>query len=291
MKNNLKGIGVALITPFDGSGEVDYCALRALVNHVSDGGVDYLVALGTTAETPTLTQEEKYKVLDCIKKSNTKNLPLVVGIGGNCTRAVIESFSRYDLSGVDAILSVTPYYNRPSQKGLYEHYKALAEASPIPILLYNVPPRTGVNMSAETTIELSKLNNICGIKEACGDIEQMKQIIGSTHSDFVVTSGDDGMAVELIAHGGDGVISVAANAFPNEYCAMVRTACEGDIQKGEKMNQELKDLTAALFVEGNPTGVKSALKVLGILGNNVRLPLVNGSTELEERFKTLIKTL
>lgn len=287
--SNLRGLGVALVTPFDANRQVDYNALGALVKHTIDGGVDYLVALGTTAETPTLSCEEKARVAECIKSCNIKKLPIVVGIGGNNTDEIIRSISKFDLSGVAAVLSVTPYYNKPSQRGMYEHYKAIAENSPVPIMLYNVPARTGVNMSAETTLKLAHtVDNICGVKEACGSVNQMAHILRDRPTGFIVTSGDDCMALPLISIGGDGVISVGANAFPKLFSQMIKAGFKGDIATASALQMRLLEAIEALFEEGNPTGIKSALTAIGLIENNLRLPLVAGSEALTGKFKMLI---
>lgn len=287
--SNLRGLGVALVTPFDANRQVDYNALGALVKHTIDGGVDYLVALGTTAETPTLSCEEKASIAECVKSHNTKKLPIVVGIGGNNTDEIIRSISKFDLNGVAAVLSVTPYYNKPSQRGMYEHYKAIAENSPVPIMLYNVPARTGVNMSAETTLKLAHtVDNICGVKEACGSVNQMAHILRDRPTGFIVTSGDDCMALPLISIGGDGVISVGANAFPKLFSQMINAGFKGDIATAAALQMRLLEATEALFEEGNPTGIKTALTAIGLIENNLRLPLVAGSEALMGKFKMLI---
>ncbi len=290
MKNNIQGTGVALVTPFDASGKIDFEALGRLVRYVSDGGVDYLVALGTTAETPTLSQDEKREVLECIKANNVKTLPLVLGIGGNSTAETAQAFSRYDMNGVDAILSVTPYYNKPSQAGLFDHYRCLAIEAPRPIILYNVPSRTGVNMTAETSLKLAReVRNIMGIKEACGSINQMAHLLKGRPEGFRVISGDDGMALALGAMGGDGVISVAANAFPAQVAQMVRAIASGDVTSAAALNMQMLEVIDALFEEGNPVGIKTALTVKGLIHNSVRLPLVSGSDKLLNKIDALIK--
>ena len=289
MNHNIQGVGVALVTPFDADGAVDYEALGRLVDHVSAGGVDYLVALGTTAETPTLTAQEQHEVTDFIRTRNTAGLPLIVGIGGNSTAEVIRRIGSADLTATTAILSVTPYYNKPSQRGLYEHYKAIAEASPVPVLLYNVPGRTGVNMTADTTLKLAhEVGNLLGIKEACGSLSQMCYLLRDRPEGFLVISGDDNMALPLIAHGGDGVISVAANAFPAVFVKMVRAAYDGDMKTASALHLRTLEAVDALFAEGNPTGIKAALAAKGMIGNYLRLPLVPASDALSDRFRKLI---
>jgi 4-hydroxy-tetrahydrodipicolinate synthase len=290
MKNNIQGVGVALVTPFAASGKVDFEALGRLVSHVTKGGADYLVVLGTTAETPTLSDDEKREIVECVKNSNSANLPLVLGIGGNSTVDVARKLTQFDLKGVDAILSVTPYYNRPSQEGLYQHYRALAIESPLPIILYNVPSRTGVNMTAQTTLRLAhEVRNILGVKEAGGSLNQMAYILRDRPAGFRVISGDDGLAVALAGMGGDGVISVAANAFPAEIVNMTRAAASGDVAAASAGQLRMLEVIDALFEEGNPTGIKAALSIKGLSDVMVRLPLVPASERLYERIQGLIE--
>ncbi len=289
MSKDIFGIGVALVTPFDAQGEIDFEALGRLVDKVTEDGVNYLVALGTTAETPTLSPAERKKVVAFVKERNAGRLPLVVGIGGYCTADVIETIRNTDLEGVTAILSVTPYYNRPSQEGLYQHYKAIAEASPVPIILYNVPVRTGVNMLPETTLRLAReVPGILGIKEACGTIGQMSVLVKGRPKGFKIISGDDSMALPLIGIGGDGVISVAANAFSRDCVQMIRAAYEGDRDKAVGIYHRLYEVIECLFVEGNPTGVKAAMAHKGMILPVVRLPLVQATQQLCEKCGALI---
>ena len=289
MKNNIQGVGVALVTPFGEEGGVDFGALGRLVDYVTDNGADFLVALGTTAETPTLSAEEKRDILAFIKERNRKGLPLIAGIGGYDTRGVIHQIGETDLSGVSAVLSVTPYYNKPSQRGLFEHYKAIAGESPVPVLLYNVPSRTGVNLKAETTLRLAnEVENLLGIKEACGSLSQISYLLRDRPQGFKVFSGDDNMALPLIALGGDGVISVAANVFPSVFTRMVEAVFAGDRATASALQLRLFEAVEALFEEGNPTGVKTALAVRGVMENRLRLPLVPGSEALAERLRRLI---
>ena len=277
-----------MVTPFDDNGAVDFAALGKLVHHVSDGGVDYLVALGTTAETPTLNFDEKNGIIACVRQNNKRSLPLVVGVGGNDTQHVIDDMSRLDLAGAAAVLSVTPYYNRPSQRGLYEHFKAIAAAAPAPVLLYNVPSRTGVNMTADTTLRLAhEVKNICGIKEACGTINQMAYLLKGRPRGFVVLSGDDAMTLPLLSIGGDGVISVLSNAFPAPFTQMVSAFHRGDIAGAAALQMRLLEVTDALFEEGNPVGIETALAALGMIQNVVHLPLVKGSDALLSKFRRL----
>ena len=285
----IKGVGVALITPFNNY-EVDYDALKRMVEHVINGGVDYIVALGSTAETATLSTSEKQAVLNFIVNQTAGRVPIVVGMGGNNTHALVNNLRTYDFTGTVAILSVVPYYNKPSQEGLYRHYMAVAEASPVPVILYNVPGRTGVNMTAETTLRLAHASkNIIAIKEASGNIEQMQEILNGKPEHFDVVSGDDGITVELIKRGGIGVISVAANAFPEKFCKCIHDALDGHIEEAERAMESFSEPLTLLFKEGNPTGVKSMTEAMGITRAEVRLPLVEGTDELRKAIKNTVE--
>ena len=289
IQNKIKGVGVALITPFDNY-KVDYEALGRMVDHVIKGGVDYIVALGSTAETATLNIKERQEVLNFIVERTAKRVPIVVGMGSNDTHELVEQLRSFDLSAAVAILSVVPYYNKPSQEGIYRHYMAVAEASPVPVILYNVPGRTGVNMTAETTLRLAKATDkIVAVKEASGDIEQMQRIIDGKPHDFVVLSGDDGITVELIKRGGEGVISVAANAFVERFCNCVHNAMEGRIAEAEAQIEQLQKPIDLLFKEGNPSSVKTMTKLMGLTTAEVRLPLVEASEVLATKMKEAIK--
>lgn len=288
--NCLKGVGVALVTPFNEVGDVDYTSLQKLVNFVIDGGVDYLVALGTTAETATLSSEEKKKVLDTIIKTNNSRKPIVVGIGGNNTSEVCKQIEEMDFTGIVAVLTVTPYYNKPSQEGIYQHYKAVAGVSKVPVILYNVPGRTGVNMSAATTVRLAReFSNIVAVKEASGNLNQAAYILRDCPEDFLVISGDDNITLALIAQGGVGVISVAANCYPVKFSHMVKSALNGDYKSAQSDFKQLVEATDALFEEGNPTGAKAALAIKGIITNKLRLPLVSSTEALYSKIKNLIE--
>jgi 4-hydroxy-tetrahydrodipicolinate synthase len=288
-KHNLCGVGVAMITPFKGDQSCDWEALGKMIDYVIEGGVDYIVALGTTAETPTLTEEEKREIIRFTREKIASRVPLVVGAGGNNTKAVIEYINKMDLEGVEALLCVTPYYNKPSQEGLYLHYKAIAESSPRPIILYNVPGRTGVNMTAETTCRLAAdCPNIIAVKEASGKIDQIEQIIKCKRDDFVVLSGDDGITIDVIRKGGDGVISVAVDAFPEMFSRAVNIAREGRFDEADKAYEPLNDAVCALFEQGNPVGVKAALSIKGLIGNHLRLPLVPATDMLMRKLEKLI---
>ncbi len=289
IKHKLSGVGAALITPFTEEGRIDYPALARVIDYVIDGGVDYIVALGTTAETPTLYLHERATIAMYITNHIAGRVPLVMGVGGNSTSEVLDQLREFDLRGADAILSVTPYYNKPSQEGLYQHFKVVCEHSPLPIILYNIPGRTGVNMTAQTTLRISRdMPNVIGIKEASGNLEQMQEIIDHRSEGFLVLSGDDGIAVELMRRGGDGVISVAADAFPRRFMAALNLAKEGRFDEADAAFAPLEEVIRALFAEGNPVGVKCALKSLGIIGNTMRLPLVKASAALEKRMADLI---
>jgi 4-hydroxy-tetrahydrodipicolinate synthase len=285
----LKGTGVAIITPFTKSGKVDFAGLTNVVNHIIKGKCEYIVVLGTTGETATLSTEEKMEVVAHIIKENKKRVPLVLGIGGNNTHEVIETIKRVDLSAFSAILSVSPYYNKPSQQGIYEHYKAIAHSTSKPIILYNVPGRTASNITAETTLKLAKdFKNIVAIKEASGNMEQCMTIINNRPKDFLVISGDDNLTLPLLACGADGVISVLANAYPKDFSEMVRCGLKGDFAAARKLHYKTFEITNQLFADGNPGGVKRALELLKICGPDVRLPLVKPNENVQQKLKQLV---
>lgn len=289
---NLKGLGVALITPFTRDGLVDFKALSRLVNFQIENGTSYIVALGTTAETPTLTVKEKVDVVDCILKEVKNSIPVVIGIGGNNTASVVEELKSTNFTGISAVLSVTPYYNKPTAEGLYQHYRCLSEASPVPLILYNVPGRTGVNMSAETTLRIARdFKNVIAIKEASGNINQIEDIIKGSPEGFKVISGDDAVTSSVIELGGIGVISVFGNAFPKEMSWLVDNALAGSsLSARVKMEKDFNELFHLIFVEGNPAGVKSILHQKGMIENIVRLPLVPVSQKTDLLIKeALIK--
>ena len=289
LRHKLSGVGAAMITPFTSNGQVDYDALARMIDYVIDGGVDYIVALGTTAETPTLYLHERAVIAMFITNHIARRVPLVIGVGGNSTSEVLDQLHEFDLRGADAILSVTPYYNKPSQEGLYQHFRTVSEHSPLPIILYNIPGRSGVNMTDATTLRIARdFDNVIGIKEASGDIDQMQRIIDGRPSGFLVLSGDDGIAIELMRRGGDGVISVAVDAFPRRFMQCLNDAKAGDFDAAEQAFASLAEAVKALFAEGNPVGVKCALSVMGIINDRMRLPLVSGSEALHEKFRKLI---
>lgn len=287
---DLTGTGVAIVTPFKKDGSIDFNALKKLVNHLVNGKVEYLVVMGTTGESVTLNKEEKQKVIDCVVKENKKRVPLVLGVGGNDTAEIAKQVSKVDAKVFSAILSVSPYYNKPSQEGIYQHYKVISKASKLPIILYNVPGRTASNIAWETTIRLAKdFKNIIAIKEASGSIEQCMRIINNRPKNFLVISGDDNLTLPIIASGGDGVISVVANAFPKDFSDMVRAAIEDDMAKARKLHYKLMDITDQLFADGNPGGIKYALSLLKICDTHLRLPLVEPNDKVKQKLKDLIK--
>jgi 4-hydroxy-tetrahydrodipicolinate synthase len=292
MQKKLKGTGVALVTPFRKDDSIDFNALKKIVEHVINGGVEYLVVMGTTGENPVLSEQEQKAVLNYVAEVSEKKVPIVFGIGGNNTQDVVTRIRSTDFESVDAILSATPYYNKPTQKGLYSHYKTLANASPVPMILYNVPGRTAVNMTAETTLNLANdFKNIIGVKEASGNLNQVMQILKNKPKDFIVISGDDTYTLPYIALGMEGVISVTANACPKEFSDMVRAALKHDFKTAQKLHYKLLDFSESLFLEGSPAGVKAALEILGITSKYVRLPLAPVSRETYSLIGNLIKKI
>ncbi|MCE5174277.1 MAG: 4-hydroxy-tetrahydrodipicolinate synthase [Bacteroidales bacterium] len=292
INNKLTGMGVALITPFKEDESVDYDALGRLVDYQIKNGIDYLVVLGTTAETATLTEAEKKEVASFVINRVNKRVPIVMGVGGNCTRSVVEELKNRNFTGVDAVLSVTPYYNKPSQEGIYQHYSALANATDLPLILYNVPGRTGVNMNSETTLRLAReFPNIVAVKEASGIISQVDEIIKNKPADFMVISGDDGITFPLITLGAVGVISVIGNAFPKEFSKMVRLALAGDYKNALVIHRNFTDLFNLLFVDGNPAGVKCMLHAMGFIENKLRLPLVPTRITTYEKIRKVLEDL
>ncbi len=288
----LMGTGVALITPFKADGNIDVDALMDIVSFNINGGVDYLVALGTTAESVTLTKKEKQLVLDTIVRANNERLPLVVGVGGNNTAGVVDDLHTLNLSPFDAVLSVSPYYNRPTQEGIYQHFKAISEASPLPIIMYNVPGRTGSNMLPGTTIRLAKdFDNIVAIKEACGNMVQVMELIDHRPEGFLVLSGDDITALPTILAGGEGVISVIGQGLPSEFSQMVRLGRAGENEEAYEYHYLLQEGMGLIFEEGNPAGIKAIFEVLGMSGASVRLPLVEASPSLKNKIAHFIASL
>ena len=285
MTNPFVGAGVALVTPFDSSGAIDFVALKKLVRLQIDGGTNFLVVQGTTGESPCLSQSEKYEVLQTVIDENKGELKVVYGVGGNNTLAVGELLKQVPV-GVDGILSVSPYYNKPTQLGILEHYRYLATCTSLPIIIYNVPGRTGSNVLPETTLELAKIANMVAVKEASGNMEQIMDIIRQRPADFGVLSGDDNLTMPLIAAGAEGVISVVANAFPELFSSMVNASLKGELENAKKFHYELFSITKMFFEEGNPGGVKVALEVRGIMGEHMRLPLMPVSNGLRSRIQS-----
>ena len=292
MNSKLVGMGVALITPFNEDETIDFDALAKVVEHQIKNGTDYLVICGTTAETPTLSNKEKEDIKQFVVERAAGRIPLVYGIGGNNTKEVVNAVANDDLTGYDAILSVTPYYNKPSQEGLYQHYSAIAKATQLPVILYNVPGRTGINMTAQTTLRLAhEFPNICAVKEASGNFTQIDDIIKNKPEDFLVISGDDGITFPLMSLGAVGVISVIGNAFPKEFSRMVRLALQGDYDNARLIHHKFTELFDLLFVEGNPAGVKSMLAVMGMIENKLRLPLVPNTIKTYEKIRKVLNEL
>jgi 4-hydroxy-tetrahydrodipicolinate synthase len=286
------GTGVAIVTPFRNDGSIDFKSLGKLLEHVIKGGVNYIVALGTTGESVTLSRDEKKAVVSFVTDTVCGRVPVVVGIGGNNTQEILDSINHNDLSNVDAILSVAPYYNKPSQEGFFLHFKAIAEICPLPVILYNVPGRTGSNMTADTTVRLAKeFRNIVAIKEASGNLGQVMGIVKNKPRNFLVISGDDALTLPIISLGGSGTISVIANACPKTFSDMVNHALKGSFDKAAVLNYKLYDLMNALFEEGNPSGVKAALEILKVSPNNLRLPLVRVTDGLHKKIETLLKSI
>ena len=292
IQNKLRGMGVALVTPFDEEGNADFEALVKLVDYQLENGTDFLCVLGTTAETPTLSKEEKDQVKRCVIERVNGRVPILLGVGSNNTQAVVETVKNEDMTGVDALLVVVPYYNKPSQEGIYQHYKAVAEATTLPIVLYNVPGRTGVNMTAETTLRLARdFENIVAIKEASGNITQMDEILKNKPEGFDLISGDDGITYPLVSLGAVCVISVLGNAFPAEFGKMTRLAMEGDYAQALTIHHQFTEMYRLLFVDGNPAGAKALLSMMGMMKNKLRLPLVPARDVTCEQLQSAWKAL
>ncbi|HMI77788.1 MAG TPA: 4-hydroxy-tetrahydrodipicolinate synthase [Ferruginibacter sp.] len=290
LRKQLQGTGVAIVTPFKSSMEVDFEALEKLIDFIIGNGIEYIVSLGTTGETPTLDTEERADIINFTYEKINGRVPVVVGIGGNNTREVMENLQSYPLEKAVAVLSASPYYNKPSQEGIFQHYKNVASASPCPVILYNVPGRTGSNISAETTLRLAKeVDNISGIKEASGNMVQCMHILRDRPEDFLVVSGDDHITLPLIACGMDGVISVAANCFPKDFSEMVRHCLEGDFKSARPLHNKCLEGNDLLFAENNPAGAKAFLFELGIIENVLRLPLVPLSHGIHQKVKAYLK--
>lgn len=287
-KNLFTGTGVALVTPFRKQETIDFSKLESLIEHIIKSGVDYIVALGTTSEAATMTESERSALQDYIVEATNGRVPIMLGLGGNNTQSVIDALGRTNFEGISGILSVAPYYNKPNQRGIAQHFKQIADASPVPVIIYNVPGRTGINIAASTTLQLAQeCPNIIGIKEASGNIAQVMEIIAHKPEHFKVISGDDALTYPMIALGASGVISVAANAFPAEMSQMVKLALKGDWKKALPIHYKLLPLMNAMFEEGNPTGVKALLEIEGHISNNLRLPLVKASKPLYNKLGAL----
>jgi len=290
MSKLFTGTGVAIVTPFHKHGTIDFGAFGNLIEHLVNNNIDYLVVMGTTGESVTLSKDEKSALIHFSIDTINKRVPLVIGVGGNNTQAIIDTIKNTDFDGIDGILSVTPYYNKPQQRGLYLHYKNIASASPVPVILYNVPGRTSVNMTAETTLRLAhEFSNIVAIKEASGNFAQCMEIIRDKPPHFQVISGDDNLTLPLLALGADGVISVVANAFPAEFSEMVRAGLDGDFNRARFIHYQLVPIMEALFADGNPAGIKAALSILGFIQNNLRLPVVKVNQTVFKQIETLIE--
>ncbi|MCF8308207.1 MAG: 4-hydroxy-tetrahydrodipicolinate synthase [Bacteroidales bacterium] len=290
MKNTFQGTGVAIVTPFRKYGTIDFGSLEKLIEHIIANGVNFIVALGTTGESATLTHDEKNAVINYVCDTVNGRVPVVIGVGGNNTEHVIKDLRSLNLSKSDGILSVAPYYNKPQPKGLYNHFKNIASASSLPVILYNVPGRTGSNIPADITLQLAyDIENVVAIKEASGNLSQIETILRERPEDFSVVSGDDGLTLPLIALGANGVISVTANAFPKEFSTMVNNALNNDFNKARKNHYRLKNVMEALFADGNPSGIKAALENMGLVSNNLRLPLVKVNKSVNNQIKNAIE--
>lgn len=291
-RNIFKGLGVALVTPFTIEGEVDYKALKRLVEYLIQNGADFLCILATTGETPCLSSDEKNQIKQLVIDVNRGRVPILIGCGGNNTRAVVEELKTTDWTGIDGILSVCPYYNKPSQEGLYQHFKAIAEASPLPVVLYNVPGRTGINMKSDTTVRLANdCDNIVAIKEASGSLEQVDEIIKNKPERFDVLSGDDALTFSMVASGAAGSISVIGNALPREVSRMIRLEFKGEYDGARTIHHRFTELYSLLFVDGNPAGVKALLHEMGFIENVLRLPLVPTRITTLQKMTEILKTL
>lgn len=290
--NKFKGLGIALITPFTSDGEVDYKALKRLVEYQLGNGADFLCILATTGETPCLTADEKQKIKDLVRNVVNGRVPILIGCGGNNTAAIVEELKTGDFKGFDGVLSVCPYYNKPSQEGLFQHFRAIANATELPVVLYNVPGRTGINLKAETTLRLAReCRNIVGIKEASGNLEQVDEIIKGKPAHFDIISGDDALTFPMIACGAVGVISVIGNALPREFSKMIRLEFKGEYEGARKIHHKFTELYSLLFVDGNPAGVKCLLHEMGMIENVLRLPLVPTRVQTVQKIAEVMKEL
>ena len=290
LREMFRGTGVAIVTPFTQDGSIDWPSFEKVINHIIDGKCEYLVVLGTTGESATVHGKEKQEVFSFVNKITAGRVPIVAGIGGSDTHDVIEGFKTFDLTGYDAILSVSPYYSKPNQEGLFQHYKALDAATPLPIMMYNVPSRTGMNVTGETQVRIAnECKNIFATKEASGDFAQINYIIKNRPKDFMVISGDDPITLQMIAAGADGLVSVVANAYPKDYSDMVRFCLEGNFEEAQKLHYKYTDIIASMFAEGSPSGVKAYLSEMGLCGNYFRLPVWQVSERHHSKIKELMK--
>jgi 4-hydroxy-tetrahydrodipicolinate synthase len=290
LREQFRGTGIAIVTPFNEDGSIDWDSFKKLINFWIENKVEYLVVLGTTGESATIHGPEKQQVFSFVFAENAGRLPLVAGIGGNDTKEVVESFKQFNLEGYNAILSVAPYYNKPNQEGIFQHYKALNDATPLPIIMYNVPGRTGMNVSADTTLRIAReCKNIFATKEASGNFDQINQIIKYKPADFMVISGDDPITLQMIASGAEGLISVVANAYPKEYAEMVRLCMDGNFAEADDIHYKYIDIISSMFVEGSPSGVKAYLSEMGLCKNTFRLPVWPVSDKHMERIRQLMK--
>lgn len=286
-----RGTGVAVITPFKNDSSIDFTAFGRVINHVIKGGVNYIVAMGTTGEASTLTKDEKHALVSYVKEAIDSRVPLVVGIGGNNTQEVVNNIRELDMNGVDAILSVAPYYNKPSQRGLFQHFKTIASCSPVPVIIYNVPGRTSCNISSDTCLELaSEFENIIGIKEASGDLSQIMRIIKGKPENFLVISGDDALTIPIIAAGGSGVISVLANAYPSECSELVSNALRNNFKSSREIHFRFIEAIELLFADGNPSGIKAFMSLMNLCQNNLRLPLVPVNKNVYTRIQKFMES-
>lgn len=292
MRKNVQGTGVAIVTPFLNSGAIDYASLQKLIEHIITGGIDFIVALGTTSEAVTLTTTEKHELIGFVKQTVAKRVPIVMGLGGNNTAAVVDQIQSTDFNGIDGILSVAPYYNKPNQRGIYRHFSLIAEASPVPVILYNVPGRTSSNIQAGTVLKLAeKYANIVAVKEASGDLSQVMEILNHKPKNFNLLSGDDALTFPMMTLGAKGVISVVANAFPTHFSQMVNSLLEDNIEKARPIHYSLLEIINQLFADGNPAGVKAALSHLGICENQLRLPMVPITDKHAQKLVELIREI
>lgn len=289
MNFDFKGTGVAIITPFHDHGTIDFTSFEKIIEHVISNNIDYIVALGTTGESATVSKDEKLAIYDFVVETVNKRVPVMFGLGGNNTQEIINTIKSISFDGVDAVLSVCPYYNKPQQQGIYQHYKSVAGACPVPVVLYNVPGRTSCNITAETTLKLARdFKNIVGIKEASGDFIQIMEIISRKPDDFVVISGDDALTLPLLTMGAQGVISVVANAFPARFSEMVRLLRKGKVKKARTIHYGLLEIINTLFQDGSPAGIKAVMEIMGLCQNHLRLPLVPVGQDTYEKLKKLV---